>query len=229
MGNIDTSMGYVVNDDGSITRINSTQHQSSRSPNFIPVTLSNYGGSPKGALYLLAFFAIILLHMGIILFGIQASETNNWMNNNYRSYTSYRNENNHEKANEYFSYYEGYKEDRNQMFGLVVLLAVGSIVADCWAVPRLLRTFPGKKNVLKGVEYIQSNLGSNHRYPYIMTNNLIGILSIRKGKIIIPPNYDDIRWVIPKKVFCAERQGKKMFYDINGDILNNVPQSYYNN
>ncbi len=84
-----------------------------------------------------------------------------------------------------------------------------------------------KIKILRGVDFIQSNYKSSD-YLLIMTDNKIGIYAKQIKKVIVPPKYDAIRWVIPVNVISATLNDEEIFFDIYGNKLNNVPTSYYN-
>ncbi len=84
-----------------------------------------------------------------------------------------------------------------------------------------------KKKIFREVDFIQSNYKSND-YPLIMTDNKIGIYAKKIKKVIVPPKYEAIQWVVPATVISATLNDEKIFFDIYGNILKNVPASYYN-
>lgn len=198
MGNLNASIGYVVNEDGSITRTNRATSNFSHSPDFIPISMSKvHAPFWRRLVFLLGFFGIAFIHYSCIVWFIL-----------------------------------GIKESGYSSLGEILLIASGGallvcVCLDIFALPRLFKNFPRKKKYLKNVEYIQANLMVNNGFPYIMTANKIGVFNTHTAKIIIPTKYDDIRWVVAKHVLCAEENGKKTFYDSKGNVLQNVPQSYY--
>lgn len=201
MGKLDTSMGFAVNEDGSITRTNNTVHIN-QTPDFIPVSMSGFNGGVNKIIYILCYIVIIVLHTAII------------------GYDCYY-------IVEHFV--KGYRMsyDENFFFESSNVLAVIILAFDCFLLPRVIRSYPSKNKILKCADYVQANLKFNYGYPYIMTNNHIGVLNAHKKKVIIPPDYDVIYWVIPQNVLCAVKNDKQTFYDVNGKILTNVPSSYY--
>lgn len=246
MGKLDSSMGFSVNEDGSITRTNCSLHNS-QTPDFIPVSLSKFkGGFWKKVLYFLYFLLILGVHGAIVGFGIVTISYNNRANYYYNQYQErsiafqnkdlsnedYKNfcENGYDwyTPEDSLNDYNWAKRERFTYFiPFIIALCLG-IFIDWKIVPKVIRNYPNKKRILKGADYIQANLSYNYGFPYIMTNNYIGVLNTHKKKIIISPDYDVIYWVIPQNVLCAVRNDKHTFYDVNGKILTNVPSSYLN-
>lgn len=191
MGNLDSSMGFSVNEDGSITRINCSL-QNNQTPDFIPATISKFkGGFGKKVLYILCYL-ILLFANGMSIIGLVVRLV--------------------------------YESDP---LIIVTLPIVASLILDFFVGIPLIKSYPNKKHILKCAEYVQANLNFNYGYPYIMTHNHIGVLNTHIKKVIIPPEYDVIYWVIPQNVLCAVKDDKQIFYDVNGKILANVPDSYY--
>lgn len=248
MGKLDSSMGFSVNEDGSITRTNSSLHNN-QTPDFIPVSLSKFkGGFWKKLLYLVYFILILGVHGVVIGFSVEVYYSNkdieHYLNEYEERLIAFHNHDitnsdykNYSDGNRYDSYYSPeyayhvYEDEKSRRMGFVIALAVTIILAlflDIKIVPKLLRNYPNKKRILKCAKYVQTNLKFNYGFPYIMTNNYIGVLNTHKKKVIIPPDYDVIYWVIPQNVLCAVKNDKQTFYDVNGKILTNVPSSYYN-
>lgn len=244
MGNLDSSMGFSVNDDGSITRTNRFS-LNNQSPDFIPVSLSKFkGGFWKKLLFFLYFILILGVHGAIIGFGINTILFNNKADYYYNQYQErtfafqnkdLTNEDYREycEGNEYCTpeysysnYYWAKKEKTTFFITFIIFLCIG-ICLDWKVVPYVIHNYPNKKRILKCADYVQANLNFNYGFPYIMTNNHIGTLNTKKKKVIIPPNYDVIYWVIPQNVLCAVKGDKQTFYDIHGKVLKNVPSSYY--
>lgn len=245
MGKIDSSMGFSVNEDGSITRIDCSRY-SSQSPDFIPVSLSKFkGGFWKKIVFVLLFILILGVHGAMIGFGITSIIYNNEANYSFNQYQvrsiAFQDK---DLTNEDYKYYIDYgyewytpesalhdynwaKEMRtNFLISFIIALCIG-IYLDWKIVPKLIRNYPNKRHILKGVEYVQENLNFNYGFPYIMYDNHIGVLNTHKKKIAIPPKYDMVYWIIPKNVLCGVIDDKKIFYDVNGNVLTNVPSSYY--
>lgn len=127
-------------------------------------------------------------------------------------------------------YYNHFKSAKTIRLVMVILMSVsfvGCVYIDWKIVPYIKKNYPNKRCILKSAEYVQANLTFNYGFPYIMSNNYIGVLNTHKKKVIIPPDYDVIYWVIPQNVLCAVKNDKQTFYDVNGKILTNVPSSYY--
>lgn len=246
MGKLDSSMGFSINEDGSITRIGCSTRQLNTTPDFIPTSLSKLkGGFWKKVLYIIYFILTLGVHGAIVGFGCATINYHNTAEYYYREYEertiAFRNKDltNEDYRNytdrEYdwytpessYSYYERAK-GRSQIYFISFIIAfVIGVVLDWKVVPRLIKNYPNKKHILKGADYVQANLGFNYGYPYIMTDNHIGVLNTHKKKVIVPPDYDYIYWIIPQNVLCAVIGDEKKFYDINGKILTNVPTSYY--
>lgn len=252
MGKLDSSMGFSVNEDGSITRTNRSS-QKNQTPDFIPVSLSKFkGGFWKKLLFILYFLLILCVHWAVVGFSFGIVYTNEeieYYYNQYKErsnafqskdltnydYSSYSNEDSYHYQDHYYTpdySYERYEEEKGERLGFVIALFATIALAlflDIKVVPQLLKKYPNKKHILKCVDFVQSNLEFNYGFPYIMKNNHIGILNFNKKKIIITPEYDVIYWVIPQNVLCAVKDNKQTFYDVNGKVLSNVPSSYYTN
>ena len=228
-------MGFSVNEDGSITRTNSAI-QNNQTPDFIPVSLSKFkGGFWKKCLFFLYFILILGVHGAVVGFCVGIVSYNSEMEYYYSQYeektsTSYQSTENVSYWDTPEYYYNHYKSAKTIRLVMVILMSVsfvGCVYIDWKIVPYLKKNYSNKKHILKGVDYVQTNLGFNYGYPYIMTDNHIGVLNTHKKKVIVPPNYDYIYWIIPQNVLCAVIGDEKKFYDINGKILTNVPTSYY--
>lgn len=235
MGKIDASMGFSVNEDGSITRTNNSLHNN-QTPDFIPVSLSKFKGAFwKKILFFLYFILILGVHGAVVGFCVGIVSYNNDMDYYYMKYEektreSYQNMENVPYWDTPEYYYNDYKSAKTLRFVMITLMSIcfiGCIFVDWKILPRIKKNYPNKKHILKCVDFVQSNLKSNYGYPYIMTDNHIGVLNTHKKKVIVPPNYDCIYWVIPQNVLCAEVNDKIFFYDVNGKELTNVPTSYY--
>lgn len=247
MGKLDTSMGFSVNEDGSITRIGCATRQLSTTPDFIPASLSKLkGGFWKKVLYILFFFFILGINGAMVGFGCativwynnaqeyysqyeersRAFQSKDLTNEDYRNYS----DGGYESYTPEYSYsdYNWAKKESEIYFILFIIAFIIGIILDWRIVTRLIRNYPNKKQILKGVDYVQADLGFNYGYPYIMTNNQIGVLNTHKKKVIVQPRYEHIYWIIPQNVLCAVVGDKKDFFDINGKALTNVPSSYYN-
>lgn len=250
MGKLDSSMGFFINEDGSITRTNRSS-QNNHTPDFIPVSLSKFkGGFWKKVLFFLYFLLILGVH-GVVVgftFGIiytnenieyyynQYEERSNAFQNNdltNSDYSRYSDEDSYSYQDHYYTpdySYERYEGEKDERLGFVIAFLMTIVLAlylDIKLVPKLLKKYPNKKHILKCADFVQSNLNFNYGFPYIMTNNHIGVLNTHKRKVIIPPDYDVIYWVIPQNVLCAVKNDKQTFYEVNGKILINVPSSYY--
>lgn len=251
MGNLDSSMGFSVNEDGSITRTNKMLHNN-QSPDFIPISLSKFrGGILKKCLFLLYFLLILGVHGSVVGFSVGfvgynedveyyyyeyekrsiAFQNKDMTNSDYARYSneddSYYYHDEYLTPEHSYNRYEGAKDER---LGFIIAFSIAIVLAiflDIKVVPKLLKKYPNKKHILKCADFIQSNLKFNYGFPYIMKQNLIGVLDSKKKKVIIPPDYDVIYWVIPQNVLCAVKDDKQFFYDINGKVLTNVPSSYY--
>lgn len=245
MGKIDSSMGFSVNEDGSITRTNHSLNNC-QTPDFIPVSLSKFKGRFwKKCIFFLYYILILAVHGAIIGFAIATIDYNNSANYYYNQYQErkhafqYKDLNNEDYRQycdtESSSYtpedsYDDYNWAKSRrtrwLISSIITLCIG-IFLDWMVLPKVIRNYPNKKHILRCADYIQANLNFNYGFPYIMTNNHIGVLNSNKKKIIIPPDYDVIYWVVPQNVLCAVKDDKQIFYDINGKILKNVPSSYY--
>lgn len=246
MGNLSSTNNFVINEDGSITRAEGLVHQNNRTPDFIPVSLSKFkGGLGKKVGYWLLFFLIFAIHGCVVGFAISAFYWNSRADSEYNEYqetrTAFSNKDiSNDDYNSYiqngnkwytpeykYCYYQEDIEMRNIMITVFSIALVMWVLLDIFAVPRLRSRYPNKKRILKEADYVQANLQFNYGYPYIMTNNHIGVLNTHKKKVIIKPEYDYIYWVISQNVLCAVVNDKQTFYDINGKELTNVPSSYY--
>lgn len=192
MGKIDSSMGFSINEDGSITRTEWSVGHQSKAPDFIPTSLSTFkGGFWKKILYIFCYLLLLFANgMSIAWLIVRLV-------------------------------YE------NDPLYIVISPFIVVLVLDLIVGIPLIKAYPCKKHTLKFADYVQSNLKSNYGYPYIMTDNHIGVLNTHTKKVIVPPNYDCICWVIPQNVLCAEVDDKKTFFDVKGKDLTNVPTSYY--
>ncbi len=239
MGNLDSSMGFSVNEDGSITRTDCSTGQQSRIPNFIPVSLLKFKGVFwKKFLFFLYFILILGAHGAIVGFCVGYVSFNNEMDYYYDQYlersresaNSYQDSTNGDYWNTPECSYNHYNSAKTLKVVMIILLCVTTLACvflDWKVVPRIIKNYPNKKHILKGADYVQANLGFNYGYPYIMTDNHIGVLNTHIKRVIILPEYDVIYWVIPQHVLCAVKNDKQTFYDVNGEILTNVPSSYY--
>ena len=204
MGKIESSMGFSVNEDGSITRTNRSLNNC-QTPDFIPVSLSKFkGGFWKELLFLLCYIPIFAVHCAIIGFAINTIEYNNESNYYYNQYQerkhAFQNKdlNNYDYRNycdtesSYYtpedSYHDYLWAKRRRTWWLIlsiITLCIG-IYLDWIVLPKVIRNYPNKKHILRCADYIQSNLSFNYGFPYIMTNNHIGVLNSNKKKVIIP-------------------------------------------
>lgn len=252
MGKLDTSMGFSVNEDGSITRIGCATRQLSTTPDFIPASLSKLkGGFWKKVLYILYFILVLGVHGAIVGLSVGLVAYNGDIEHYYKQYEErriafqnkdltnedYRRYSNEDSSwyhdswltpDESYERYESYKTQRLIIEISLVISVILAIYLDIVVISRLIKNYPNKKHILKGVDYVQADLGFNYGYPYIMTNNQIGVLNTHKKKVIVQPRYEHIYWIIPQNVLCAVVRDKKDFFDINGKALTNVPSSYYN-
>lgn len=238
-------MGFSVNEDGSITRTNRSLNNS-QTPDFIPVSLSKFKGRFwKKLPFFICYISIFAVHCAIIGFAISTIIYNDSSNYHYTQYQkrqqAFQNKdiNNYDyqrycetgdsyyKPEESYHDYERDKRSRTRCLILSIITLCIGISLDWIVLPKVIRNHPNKKHILRCADYIQANLSFNYGFPYIMTNNHIGVLDSNKKKVIIPPNYDVIYWVVPQSVLCAVLDDKQTFYDINGKILKNVPPSYY--
>lgn len=189
MGNFDSSMGFSVNEDGSITRTDILDGQQVKSPVFIPTSVSKFkGGFGKKVVF--NFIFLILLLVNAFTIGVLIDR---WVCGGH----------------------------------IVILPFLISMILTILLGRPLIKSYPCKRHILRCADYVQENLKFNYGFPYIMTNNHIGVLNTKKKKIIIPPDYDVIYWVVPRNVLCAVKDDEQTFYDTNGNILQNVPSSYY--
>lgn len=228
-------MGFSVNEDGSITQTHNSLHNN-QTPDFIPVSLSKFkGGFWEKCLSVLYCILILGVHGAVVGFCAGIVSYNSEMEYYYRRYeektsTSYQSTENvsYWDTPEYcYNKYKSAKTIRLVMGILMSVSFVGCVYIDWKIVPYIKKNYPNKRCILKSAEYVQANLTFNYGFPYIMTNNHIGVLNTHKKKVIIPPDYDVIYWVIPQNVLCAVKNDKQTFYDVNGKILTNVPSSYY--
>lgn len=235
MGKLDSSMGFSVNEDGSITRTHNSLHNN-QTPDFIPVSLSKFkGGFWKKCLSILYCILILGAHGAVVGFCAGIVLFNSEMDYYYNQYEEVtkapyqiiENVSNLDYGNYKYEQYKSAKKTRLVMVILMSVSIVGCVYIDWKIVPHIKKNYPNKRCILKSAEYVQANHTFNYGFPYIMTNNHIGVLNIHKKKVIIPPDYDVIYWVIPQNVLCAVKNDKQTFYDVNGKILTNVPSSYY--
>lgn len=232
MGNIENTNNFIINEDGSITRSESPGSKN-KTPDFIPVSLSKFIGSNwKKLRCWLLFLLIFAIHCAAIGCGIYAYDRNEsvsyyWLKYN-ESKLNQSEENSYWDSPQYYNnHYVSALEERNLMIALSSTALVLAIILDIFVVPRLRKNYPNKKTILKGVDYVQADLQFNYGYPYIMTENKIGVLNVHAKRVIIPPEYDRIYWVIRMNVLCAVVNDKPFFFDIKGNKLTNVPSSYY--